>query len=381
MVAVNRKKPKMQAKKETKEESKPKVVSGSIKKQMAKKSKKPQKPQRGVMLIKCLPHGFFEEQLKEYFSQFGKVTRVRLARSRRTTKSRGFAFVEFQYPEVAEIAAETMNNYMMFRKMIKTVYIPPEQQKFNYFRSSVLFQTKENGEKKLTSKYLVARERKVVAHNRPLTEDDKKKRQLKAQEKLLALKKKFQKHEIDYDVDAVTPESLKGPVIRNKAMKDEENTEEETDSESEMDLESIEPEKFGFVDESAEESDAEEEAHELDSDVSEEPDPKIAKKKLNESVKEAKEARKKMLVHLKQDENPKKGKKSKKIEVEEESEEEVVEKKGRKKLVGVSKPKKTQKPQKAPTAKAKKAIAASLKDTSKVKVVQKTDMKKKKTRK
>lgn len=135
------------------------------------------------MMIKCLPHGFFEEQLKDYFSQFGKVTRVRLARSRKTTKSRGFAFVEFQYPEVAEIAAETMNNYMMFRKLIKTVYIPPEQQKFNYFRSSVLFQTKENGEKVLTSKYLVAREKKIVGHNRPLTEDDKKKRQLKSQKK------------------------------------------------------------------------------------------------------------------------------------------------------------------------------------------------------
>lgn len=149
---------------------------------MEKKSKS-KRPSRGLMMIKCLPHGFFEEQLKDYFSQFGKVTRVRLARSRRTIKSRGFAFVEFQYPEVAEIAAETMNNYMMFRKMIKTVYIPPDQQKFNYFRSSVLFQTKENGEKVLTSKYLVAREKKVVGYNRPLTEADKKKRQLKAQKK------------------------------------------------------------------------------------------------------------------------------------------------------------------------------------------------------
>lgn len=200
MVAVNRKKAKTQVKKEKPVESKPKVISSSVILagpssshdvltfslffQIQKKLNKKSKPvPRGLMMIKCLPHGFFEEQLKDYFSQFGKVTRVRLARSRKTTRSRGFAFVEFQYPEVAEIAAETMNNYMMFRKIIKTVYIPPDQQKFNYFRSSVLYQTKENGEKVLTSKYLVAREKKVVGHNRALTDEEKKKRQLKAQKK------------------------------------------------------------------------------------------------------------------------------------------------------------------------------------------------------
>lgn len=200
MVAVNRKKAKTQVKKEKPMESKPKVISSSVNTsrsfiltrcshiflffQIQKKLNKKSKPvPRGLMMIKCLPHGFFEEQLKDYFSQFGKVTRVRLARSRKTTRSRGFAFVEFQYPEVAEIAAETMNNYMMFRKIIKTVYIPPDQQKFNYFRSSVLYQTKENGEKVLTSKYLVAREKKVVGHNRALTDEEKKKRQLKAQKK------------------------------------------------------------------------------------------------------------------------------------------------------------------------------------------------------
>lgn len=104
-----------------------------------KKRKRASKPikNRGVVFIKHLPHGFFEEQMRNYFSQFGDVTRLRLVRSRRTGGSKGYAFVEFRFPEVAQVAAETMNNYLMFQKVLKAVYIPPDEQKFNYFRSTV----------------------------------------------------------------------------------------------------------------------------------------------------------------------------------------------------------------------------------------------------
>lgn len=92
---------------------------------------------RGIVFIKHLPHGFFEDQLKNYFEQFGKVTRLRLGRSRRTGGSKGYAFVEFEYPEVAEVAAETMDNYLMFKKVVKAAYIPPEKQLYNYFKTSL----------------------------------------------------------------------------------------------------------------------------------------------------------------------------------------------------------------------------------------------------
>lgn len=36
-----------------------------------------------------------------------------------TGKSRGYAFVEFEFEEVAKIAAEAMNNYLMFERLIK----------------------------------------------------------------------------------------------------------------------------------------------------------------------------------------------------------------------------------------------------------------------
>lgn len=105
---------------------------------MSKEKPKPKaRPERGVVFIKHLPHGFFEEQIRQYFKQFGNVTRIRLARSERSGGSKGFAFVEFEYPEVAKVAANTMDNYLMFQKVIKASYIPPEQQKFNYFKNTV----------------------------------------------------------------------------------------------------------------------------------------------------------------------------------------------------------------------------------------------------
>ena len=36
-----------------------------------------------------------------------------------TGRARGYAFIEFEFPEVAAIAAESMNNYLMFDKLLK----------------------------------------------------------------------------------------------------------------------------------------------------------------------------------------------------------------------------------------------------------------------
>jgi len=57
--------------------------------------------QDAVVYIGHLPHGFFEEQMKEYFTQYGEVLGVKLARARKTAKSKGYAFIQFKYPEVA----------------------------------------------------------------------------------------------------------------------------------------------------------------------------------------------------------------------------------------------------------------------------------------
>jgi len=45
----------------------------------------------------------------DFFSQFGKLTRVRLSRNKKTGKAKHYAFLEFQYPEVAQVAADAMD--------------------------------------------------------------------------------------------------------------------------------------------------------------------------------------------------------------------------------------------------------------------------------
>ncbi|EDQ92075.1 uncharacterized protein MONBRDRAFT_3397, partial [Monosiga brevicollis MX1] len=73
---------------------------------------------RGVVYIGHIPFGFYEQQMRSYFAQFGSVTRVRVSRSPKTGRPRGYAFVEFLEPEVAEIVAETMNNYLLFDRLL-----------------------------------------------------------------------------------------------------------------------------------------------------------------------------------------------------------------------------------------------------------------------
>ncbi|XP_057341171.1 MKI67 FHA domain-interacting nucleolar phosphoprotein [Microplitis mediator] len=92
------------------------------------------KNERGVVYIGHIPHGFYEEQMKKFFSQFGKVTNVRVSRSKVSGKPRGYGFIEFAHTEVAKIAADSMNNYLMFGRLVKTEYIPPEKQHNWYFK-------------------------------------------------------------------------------------------------------------------------------------------------------------------------------------------------------------------------------------------------------
>lgn len=69
--------------------------------------------------------------LAGFFDQFGLVTRLRVSRNKRTGKAKHYAFVEFQSNEVAAIAAEAMDNYMMFKqklrvKLVRSADIHPQ---------------------------------------------------------------------------------------------------------------------------------------------------------------------------------------------------------------------------------------------------------------
>lgn len=65
--------------------------------------------------------------MKKYFSQFGRVKRLRLSRNKQTGASKHYAFVEFQSTEVADVVARTMDNYLLFGHILKCKLIPDEQ--------------------------------------------------------------------------------------------------------------------------------------------------------------------------------------------------------------------------------------------------------------
>jgi nucleolar protein 15 len=87
-----------------------KVLSKKEKKEKkALKAAPKDKEETGVIYIGRLPHGFYEHEMKNYFSQFGPIRNLRVSRNKKTGRAKHFAFVEFQEASTAEIVAKTMD--------------------------------------------------------------------------------------------------------------------------------------------------------------------------------------------------------------------------------------------------------------------------------
>ncbi|CAN2389099.1 Nucleolar protein interacting with the FHA domain of MKI67, partial [Pristimantis euphronides] len=101
----------------------------TFKRKVQKIRKKPQTETLtpGVLYIGHIHRALYEPQLREYFSQFGTVTRLRLSRSKKTGGSKGYAFVEYECDEVAKIVADTMNNYLFCERLLKCELMDPEK--------------------------------------------------------------------------------------------------------------------------------------------------------------------------------------------------------------------------------------------------------------
>ena len=81
----------------------------------------------GVVYVGRIPHGFYEHEMRAYFSQFGSISRLRLSRNKTTGASRHYAFIEFVSNEVAKIVEETMNNYLLFGHILKVKVVNPNR--------------------------------------------------------------------------------------------------------------------------------------------------------------------------------------------------------------------------------------------------------------
>jgi len=90
----------------------------------------------GTLYIGRIPHGFYEPQMREYFSQFGTVTRLRLAKNKKTGRSKHYAFVEFESSGVADIVARTMDKYLLFGHILQVRVVPQEQVHPNLWKNA-----------------------------------------------------------------------------------------------------------------------------------------------------------------------------------------------------------------------------------------------------
>jgi len=140
----------------------------------------------GVIYVGHLPNGLLEEQLKKYFQQFGSVNRLRLARSKKTGGSKGYAFVEYECDDVAKIVADTMNNYLMGERLIKCHVMPPEKVHEELFVGSM-------------KKFRKPSNPAVARYNKVHTQEEVDKMTDKLLRKEKKLRKRLAAHGIEYD--------------------------------------------------------------------------------------------------------------------------------------------------------------------------------------
>jgi len=147
---------------------------------------------QGVIYLGRLPHGFYEEQLKGYFSQFGDVTRLRLSRNRKTGRSKHYAFLEFDSSSVAQIVAETMDSYLLMGHLLRCEVIPKDKVHPELWVGA-------NKKWKKIPTHRIER----LKHDKPRTADEMEKAEDRLIKRQNKKKRKLEEAGIKYDFDAV----------------------------------------------------------------------------------------------------------------------------------------------------------------------------------
>ncbi|TDH73023.1 hypothetical protein CCR75_003728 [Bremia lactucae] len=135
-----------------------------------------------VIYLGHIPHGFYEKQMMGFFKQFGVVRRVRLSRNKRSGNSKHYAFIQFDEPEVAQIVANTMNEYRLFDHTLSCHIIPSHavhesmfvgaNKEFKPLPRQAINRNRHNAEKSY--------EQTIINHNRLVKKERQKRKVLSA---------------------------------------------------------------------------------------------------------------------------------------------------------------------------------------------------------
>ncbi len=178
----------------------------------APKAKKAPKPAAasssgtpGVMYLARIPHGFYEHELRSYFGQFGDVTKLRVVRNKKTGASRHRAFLEFADAEVADIAARTMDKYLLFGHMLSAKVVPPAQVHPNLFKGA-------------NRRFKVIPWNKMAGNQleRPLSETQWQGKIAKEEQRRAARAEKLKEMDYEFDAPALKAAEAK-PLLENSA--------------------------------------------------------------------------------------------------------------------------------------------------------------------
>jgi nucleolar protein 15 len=199
--------PKAPASKKTQEQT-------GASKAKAADSKTPKDAKSAIVYIGRLPHGFYEDQLRGYFSQFGNVLNLRVSRNKKTGRSKHYAFLEFDSSEVAQIVVDTMDNYVLYGRILKCkIFNIPVSENVEEFRKKLW--------KGANKKFVPVDHKKKLAeqHNRVRTPDEKKQRLDRLVKKEQKLKRKIKQLGIDYDFKGYSDSDVIAKDVKKKASK------------------------------------------------------------------------------------------------------------------------------------------------------------------
>lgn len=166
---------------------------------------KPAGPGGAVVYLGHIPHGFYEEQMKGFFSQFGSVSRLRLARNRKTGRSKHFAFIEFEHREVAEVVAKAMHGYLLYSKILECRLLKPEEVRpktFNVSAANMQLVNRPIDQLRNTER---------TRFNEPRSAEQQEQLAGRRSAKLRQRGRQWAKVGIEYDFEGISPEEAVDP--------------------------------------------------------------------------------------------------------------------------------------------------------------------------
>ena len=193
---------------------------------------------KAAIYVGHLPWGFGDVEIKKYFQQFGEITRIIVPKSSKSGRSVGYAFIEFKEQETAEVAAKTMNNYLLFDKILKCNVI---EDKTKYDRMFLKWKKKFKFNDK-------RKERLIKQQKHPKTKEE-----IKAKIQILLdreekKKERFKELGIDYSFDGfkdIIDEYKKKNGLTKETKRKTSNTEEKKGRKKSEEKEEKAPKKKG----------------------------------------------------------------------------------------------------------------------------------------